>query len=170
MVSITKITLVKLAYKHGLQKCWNTEKYCFDTLHDILSAPRQASVLFTLPQTNSKRPWIWMVGILSRFLLGPGLCSGAFSVSFRECTGYFYYFGHISPLPNLTFKLSKSKKCSKGNQCCFLIPTSHEDATHGLTYHPNFCFKGKIWRNKNWDGNLNVYRQIQMVFHGANMK
>ena len=40
---------------------------------------------FSLPETNSKNTWKWMVGIWS-FLFGkPGLFSGAFAVSFREC-------------------------------------------------------------------------------------
>ena len=34
-----------------------------------------------------------MVGILSRFLLGPGLFSGAFAVSFRECLYFLFLRG-----------------------------------------------------------------------------
>ena len=33
--------------------------------------------VFTLPETNIKSTRKWMAGILSRFLLGPGLFSGA---------------------------------------------------------------------------------------------
>ena len=39
----------------------------------------------TLPETNISAPENGMVGIRGRFLLGPGLFSGAFAVSFKEC-------------------------------------------------------------------------------------
>ena len=38
----------------------------------------------TLPKTNISRTWKWMVGRLSRFVLGFGLFSGAMAVRFRE--------------------------------------------------------------------------------------
>ena len=38
----------------------------------------------SLKRSQQGRPWKWMVGIRSGFLLGFGLFSGAFAVSFRE--------------------------------------------------------------------------------------
>ncbi len=47
----------------------------------------------TLPETNSKRPWKWMVGSLVSFW--DGLFSGAFAVSFRECKALMYLSGIV---------------------------------------------------------------------------
>ena len=51
--------------------------------HCISSRNGDIPSLKTNSEFNHLKPW--MVGILSRSLLGPGLFSGAFAVSFREC-------------------------------------------------------------------------------------
>ena len=60
----------------------------------------------TLPKTNSKSTWKWMVGILSRFLLGPGLFSGTMLVSGRVFRGQTWVSFWFSFFVEITFWIS----------------------------------------------------------------
>ena len=51
----------------------------------MMNSPNTQILDVFVPSLNlTNRPWKWMVGIRGSFLLGPGLFSGAFAVSFRE--------------------------------------------------------------------------------------
>ena len=74
-------------------------------------------VRHTLPETNSKHPWKWMVGKLCTYLLGPGLFSGANSLfALVRHNLLHFFFVRSSSGPSWPGILQKILMNSKGCQ------------------------------------------------------
>ena len=88
----TIVSLRKADSKSPWTNCWWMGDDCFLLTRPIFRCEllifREGNILLSLCLLPSlkltARPWKWMIGRLSRFLLGPGLFSGAFGVSFGE--------------------------------------------------------------------------------------